>query len=167
MQQMALAHVVSHLFEPAYLSATDCFEVFPIVFSSWLMQPALHALSPDPVNYFGPTPLNLLCVVFCKHWCTSYSLDAGATSSSVAEVHAILERIWATAAQPLVMGLAGASVRFSTLPSGLALKALATAAIGQQPNTPRLHLPAATWHVMAVHITPGFGLPLELWKGVF
>ena len=56
---------------------------------------------------------------------------AGASQKSVSEVEIILETIWATAVQPLVMGLAGASVQFSVLPSGVALKSLAVAAIGE------------------------------------
>ena len=43
----------------------------------------------------------------------------------------MLEIVWAVAVQPLVMGLAGASIHFDTLPSGVALKALALAAIGK------------------------------------
>ena len=42
----------------------------------------------------------------------------------------MLELVWATVIQPLVMGLAGASIKFSTLHSGFALKALAVAAGG-------------------------------------
>ncbi len=43
----------------------------------------------------------------------------------------MLEIVWAVAVQPLVMGLAGASIHFETLPSGIALKALAVTAIGK------------------------------------
>ena len=43
----------------------------------------------------------------------------------------MLEIVWAVAVQPLVMGLAGASIHFDTLPSGVALKALALAAISK------------------------------------
>ena len=46
-------------------------------------------------------------------------------------MQALLEIVWAVAIQPLVMGLAGASIHFATLPSGVALKALALAAIGE------------------------------------
>ena len=46
----------------------------------------------------------------------------------------MVETLWAVAVQPLVMGLAGASIQFSTLPSGVALKALALAAIGEHAN---------------------------------
>lgn len=42
--------------------------------------------------------------------------------------------MWAVAVQPLVMGLAGASIHFETLPSGVALKALAVTAIGKHGN---------------------------------
>ncbi|KAL0039470.1 hypothetical protein WJX79_009541 [Trebouxia sp. C0005] len=54
----------------------------------------------------------------------------GASKRSSEEVRAVLEVVWAVAVQPLVMGLAGASIHFDTLPSGVALKALAVAAIG-------------------------------------
>ena len=56
---------------------------------------------------------------------------AGASTSTGQEVHEVLELLWAGALQPLVMGLAGASVRFDALPSHLAARALALAAIGK------------------------------------
>ena len=46
------------------------------------------------------------------------------------EVQELLELLWAGAAQPLVMGLAGASIRFDALPSHVAVRALALAALG-------------------------------------
>lgn len=52
----------------------------------------------------------------------------------------MLEVVWAVAVQPLVMGLAGASIHFDTLPSGVALKALAVAAIGKHGHQPILVL---------------------------
>ncbi|DBA85759.1 TPA: hypothetical protein ACH3X1_005319 [Trebouxia sp. C0004] len=54
----------------------------------------------------------------------------GASKRSSEEVKALLEIVWAVAVQPLVMGLAGASIHIDTLPSGVALKALAVTAIG-------------------------------------
>ena len=56
---------------------------------------------------------------------------AGASARSPQEVQELLELVWAGAIQPLLFGLAGASVRFDTLPLHLGLKALAVAAIGK------------------------------------
>ena len=58
----------------------------------------------------------------------------GASKRSSEEVWAVLEIVWAVAVQPLVMGLAGASIHIDTLPSGVALKALAVTAIGKHGN---------------------------------
>ena len=55
---------------------------------------------------------------------------AGASEKTAQQVSAIVEVIWAAAAQPLVMGLAGASIYFPTLPAGTALRVLALTAIG-------------------------------------
>ncbi len=64
----------------------------------------------------------------------SYICIVGASNRSIEEVRALLEIVWAVAVQPLVMGLAGASIHFETLPSGVALKALAVTAIGKHGN---------------------------------
>lgn len=66
--------------------------------------------------------------------CMSCICTAGASKRSSEEVRALLEVAWAVAVQPLVMGLAGASIHFETLPSGVALKALAVTAIGKHGN---------------------------------
>ena len=59
-------------------------------------------------------------------------MSAGASEETVQQVQGILEVIWAGAIQPLVMGLAGASIYFPSLPSGTALRALALTAVGEQ-----------------------------------
>ena len=59
----------------------------------------------------------------------------GASQKTGQEVQAVVEALWAVAVQPLVMGLAGASIQFSTLPAGVALKALALAAIGEHASS--------------------------------
>ncbi len=66
--------------------------------------------------------------------CTSCICTVGASERSSEEVRALLEIVWAVAVQPLVMGLAGASIHIDTLPSGIALKALAVTAIGKHGN---------------------------------
>ena len=66
------------------------------------------------------------------------SVSAGASEKTVQEAQGMLEVVWAGAMQPLVMGLAGASIYFPALPSGTALRALALAAIGE--DTFDLHL---------------------------
>ena len=66
--------------------------------------------------------------------CMSCICTVGASKRSSDEVGALLEIVWAVAVQPLVMGLAGASIHFDTLPSGIALKALAVTAIGKHGN---------------------------------
>lgn len=65
---------------------------------------------------------------------------AGASRRSPQEVQELLELVWAGAIQPLLFGLAGASVRFDTLPKHLGLKALAVAAIGENCAVPTLLL---------------------------
>lgn len=77
--------------------------------------------------------------------CMSCICTAGASKRSSEEVRALLEIVWAVAVQPLVMGLAGASIHFETLPSGFALKALAVTAIGRHGNntTVLVHFNAA------------------------
>ena len=50
---------------------------------------------------------------------------------TVQQAQGTLEVVWAGAVQPLVMGLAGASIYFPSLPSGAALRALALTAIGE------------------------------------
>ena len=59
-------------------------------------------------------------------------MSAGASEKTVQEAQGILEVVWAGAMQPLVMGLAGASIYFPALPTGTALRALALAGIGEQ-----------------------------------
>ena len=58
-------------------------------------------------------------------------VSAGASVKTSQQVQGNLEAVWAGAIQPLVMGLAGASVYIPALPSGTALRALALSAIGE------------------------------------
>ena len=71
----------------------------------------------------------MLAVTACSH-CACLSA-AGASEQTVQQVQGMLEVAWAGAIQPLVMGLAGASIHFASLPPGTALKALALTAIGE------------------------------------
>lgn len=66
--------------------------------------------------------------------------SAGASEKTVQQAQGILEVVWAGAMQPLVMGLAGASIYFSSMPSGLALRALALTAVGEQTVGAVFHL---------------------------
>lgn len=91
-----------------------------VVTSSVVMQPFMHAAMLTYSN-------REVQQVLPSHLSTTVT---GASASTVEEVQALLEVVWAGALQPLVMGLAGASVRFDALPSHLAIRALALAAIG-------------------------------------
>lgn len=64
---------------------------------------------------------------------SALSASAGASEKTTQQVQGILEVVWAGAIQPLVMGLAGASIHFGSLPTGTALRALALTAIGESP----------------------------------
>lgn len=59
------------------------------------------------------------------------SVSAGASEKTVQQAQGTVEMVWAGAMQPLVMGLAGASIYFPSLSSGTALRALALTAIGE------------------------------------
>ena len=82
---------------------------------------------------------------------------AGASSRSTQEVQELLGLLWAGALQPLVFGLAGASIRFDALPVHLGLKALAVAAIGKNwPQLPNLSCVQKQLHAVSSRV-PGMG----------
>ena len=80
------------------------------------------------------------------------SVSAGASEKTVHQAQGILEVVWAGAMQPLVMGLAGASIYFPSLPSGTALRALALTAIGEQTVKVNLQLYLSCFHAQHCRI---------------
>ena len=105
---------------------------------------ATHALQSNVVHVgFQPKWYACTYLGLPTGLCMSCICTVGASKRSSEEVRAVLEIVWAVAVQPLVMGLAGASIHFDTLPSGVALKALAVTAIGEHG-----HKPIFTLHVL-------------------